>query len=103
MGIEMRNRLIGDGRWIECPQRGPARFGQSRRLIFKKGLISRNFARLRGTIIAAESLQCLPALPTIFMVVPHADKRPAGASVLQIWIMKVVAVNGTIVSDRRRN
>src|SRR5262249_10171469 len=41
--------------------------------------------------------------PAEFMVVPHRDKRPACASVLQIGVMQVGAIDSAIVFDSGGN
>ena len=37
------------------------------------------------------------------MVVPHADERPAGARVLQVGIVQVATIDGTVIGDRGRD
>jgi hypothetical protein len=38
-----------------------------------------------------------------FVIVPHADERPARAGVLQVGIVQIALVDGAIAVDRQRN
>src|SRR6478672_8222759 len=76
--VKFRHCDISDCRRIETFKRRTTGLCHSRRLILKKRLHGRHFARLRGTRFAVEHLQGLPSLPTELMVVPHSYKRPTG-------------------------
>src|SRR5882724_1737103 len=95
--VKTRDRRVLHLRRIELTERRPARLEQSCRLIFEEGLIGGYFARLRRARDPLELLQGLPAQPAEFVVVPHADERKIGASVLQIRIAQVPAIDRAIV------
>src|SRR5215472_4064747 len=95
----MGNRDIDDSWRIELVERRSAWFIQPCWLIFEKCLVRSNFSRLRGAIHSGKSLQTLPTHPTELMVVPHADKRPARAGILQIRVVQIVTVDRSVVPD----
>src|SRR5580704_153795 len=103
MLVKLRDRGIADSRRRELIERLAAWFQQPSRLIFKECLIGGHLSRLRGPGHAFKFLQTLPAQPAEFMVVPHADKGPAGAGVLQVRVMQVRAVDGAVVADVGRD
>src|SRR5262249_24504021 len=103
MFVELRDRCVGDVRWAKVDERGSARLEQSRRLVFKERLVRCYLPRLRRTVFAPESLQPLPPLPAELVVVPHADERPSGARILQVGIVKIVAIDRTVICDGGRN
>src|SRR5215468_1510375 len=103
MLIENCDRGILNLRWAENFERGTTALHHSRWLILKKCLVGCDLARLRRTRFIVEHLQGLPSLPAELMVVPHRNKGPARARVLQVWIMQVTAVHSAVVIDRDRD
>ena len=103
MFIELLNRRIDHFRRFKFIQPRPARFYDPRRLILEPGLIRSHFLGLRRPHFSIKHLKALPAEPAIFMVIPHADEGPTRPRILQIGIVKIGAVNGAIVIQRRRD
>ena len=97
MLIENFDRGVHNLRWAENFERGTTALHHSRWLILKKRLVGCDLARLRRTRFVIEYLQGLPSLPAELMVVPHRNKGPASARVLQVWIMQVTAIHSAIV------
>src|SRR5437764_384174 len=56
-------------------------------LVLEEHLIRNYLKCLRGARLTVEDLHALPALPTVLVVVPHGDKGPSSASILQVWIV----------------
>jgi hypothetical protein len=84
---------------LELVERSPAGLAHARGLIFKECLVGRNFSCLCRSSGTAKFLQPLPPLPTELVVVPHIDEWPARARILQIRVLQIRAINGTIVLD----
>src|SRR5262249_47190662 len=76
-------------------------FNHSCWLVFEPGLTRRNLSRLsRANPIKV--LLTLPALPRELVVVPHTNKRPAGARILQVRVEQIAAIQRAVVFDRSR-
>ncbi len=69
------------------------------RVDIQRSLVGGHLSPLGRTIHSFESLQSLPSDPAEFVFVPHAHKRPACARVLQIRVVQIVAINGTVVPN----
>src|ERR1700742_2983909 len=84
---------------MEAVERVTARPCHPSRFKLEEGLVCRDLACLRGPCHALELLEGLPAEPTELVVVPHIHERPAGARVLQIRIVQVCTIDGSVVVD----
>src|SRR5882757_4010273 len=84
----------------EGGQRRAAGLDQPRRLILKERLIGCHFSRLRGYVFAPKILETLPAQPTVFVVVPHGHKRKMCTRVLQLRVVQICLIDGTIIVHR---
>src|SRR5260370_11396548 len=97
------NWRIYDG-WRRKPsKRRAARLVDSRWLVLEKRLIGGYFSRLGGPIHSSKSLQALPADPAKLMVVPHAHERPTCSRILQVRIVQIIPVDGTVIPNVGRN
>src|SRR6516225_3801344 len=103
MSVKASNGRVHDMWWIKAIERRATGLVQPCRLIFEKCLIGRHLTCLRRTSDPSKLLQALPPNPAEFMVVPHADKRPTCARILQIGIMQIIAVDGAVVSHVGRD
>src|SRR4029079_6981122 len=92
---------ILDGNAPEFGKR-PTGWRHTRRDIFEPGLIGGDFDSLPRPRRSAGLLDALPPLPGEFVIVPHADERPAGAGVLKIGIGKIAFVDDAVAIERQR-
>src|SRR5262249_7289658 len=83
---------------MKLDQRRSAGFEHSGRLVFEKRLVRGHLPGLPRLIDSSEHLETLPADPAEFVVIPHTNKGPARAGVLQIGIVQIAAINGAVIS-----
>src|SRR5690606_5878470 len=82
----------------ECVERTTRRLYACRD-VFEPRLISGDLDGLAGLRRTALLQDALPALPREFVIVPHADERPAGTGVLQVGVGEIALPNGSIAVD----
>ncbi len=70
--------------------------------IFEPGLVRRDFYALPWPGRATRLLDALPALPREFVIVPHADERPARSGVLKIGIGEIALIDDAVAVERQR-
>lgn len=101
--IEVGDWHIDDLRGIEVRERcagGPCHAGGT---VFKECLVCGDLARLRRPVLTFEFLKSLPAEPAVFVVIPHIDKRPACARILEVRIVQIRSIDSSIVIDGGRD
>jgi hypothetical protein len=101
--VEARDGRVLHGWSLEAVE-GLIRAGpDAGRLEFEPGLVGHDLSRLCGTRNAVEALERLPPHPGELVVVPHDDERPSGASVLDVRVVQVGAIERTVVGERGRH
>src|SRR6185437_14276074 len=84
----------------EGGQRRAAALDHPRRLILKKRLHGCHFSRLGRKSFRSKLLETLPSLPAELVVVPHGHKRKMCTRVLQLRVVQICLVDGTIILHR---
>ena len=73
------------------------------RLILEPRLIRRDLHGLRGTELRLEALERLEAHPRELVVVPDRHEGPPRTRVLDVRVVEIGAIEGSLVVERRRN
>src|SRR6185312_11156781 len=102
VAIELFDRSVFYRWWIEALER-PVPRSDACGEIFEPGLIRRDLDALARLLERPRLDDALPALPREFVVVPHRDKRPARARVLEVGIGEIAFVDGALTIDGRRD
>src|SRR5262249_44625734 len=100
--VELLDRDVLDGRRPELRERS-ARRSDARGKIFEPRLIGGDLYALTRLLERAGLHDALPALPGKFVIVPDGNERPARAGILEVGVVEIAPVDGTITVDRQRN
>src|SRR6185437_15118012 len=86
--------------WPEGGQRRAAGLDHPRRLILKERLHGCHSSRLGRKSFRAKLLETLPSLPAELVIVPHGHKRKMCTRVLQLRVVQIGLIDGTIIVHR---
>src|ERR1051326_1562285 len=98
--VKFCDRRIHYFGWSKGGQRRAAGLDHPRRLRLKERLHGGHFSRLGRKSFRSKLLETLPSLPAEFVVVPHGHKRKMCTSILQLRVVQIRSIDGTIILHR---